>query len=555
VGLHEDSHDLSNINLEFVLTLNLVLEDSFVVFLSIFLVFILINFFHHFSVIFDTLKGFTNHSKGGIRKFVDFVLVEESVSTLINDVFHSSELIHHDFSGGLLLGSRVNSGSELLRDSEKLFSGGSSFFHGFDESREGFGNGCTDIIVSVVVEHRYEDFGSLFDVRSKSRATFVNENSEHLNGSVLLLNLISDNVSNFALTVFTIGALKFRENVSQLSELVLALHSHLGVEGGHLEDGRKYVLKVRCKIGLHQEADSLPGAEEVNALGILVVNLSLVILDVQEDLDHIVSNSLERLVSNCSTDDSDGFDDLSAELFVFSLVELSQELRKHCQSLVEVGHKGLFGLLSAGGQASSSVLLKHRHTVLDEQEEFLADNLTVGECNLFSGVLEEVSESGTDVSLDTGNGIIESLDKSRYNSGVVGFLEVVRHVIGKLSNSVSGGVPNLRVRVLEVLHKDRDHSGNLASLINVLSNLRESHNSSVFVSPVRIVGNSGLDKLSNKRKHDFISDAGNESVNTILSELYVGVIIFFFKSVTFLRLQPGLFNVFLNINHNFENLL
>jgi hypothetical protein len=153
-------------------------------------------------------------------------------------------------------------------------------------------------------------------------------------------------------------------------------------------------------------------------------------------------------------------------------------------------------------------------------------------------VLKEVSESGTDVSLDTGDGIIESLDKSRNNSGVVGFLEIVRHVISELSDSVSGCVPNLRVRVLEVLHKDRDHSGNLASLINVLSNLGESHNSSVFVSPVRIVSDGGLDKLSNKGKHDFISNAGNESINTALSELDVGVVIFFFESVAFLRLQP-----------------
>jgi hypothetical protein len=249
-----------------------------------------------------------------------------------------------------------------------LLRGGSSFFHGFDETGEGFGNGGTDVIVGVVVEHRYEDFGSLFDVRSESRAAFVNENSEHLNGGVLLLDLISDNVSDSAFTVFTISSLKFGENVSQLSELVLALHSHLGVKGGHLEDGRKNVLKVRGEVGLHQEADSLPGAEEVNALGILVVNLSLVVLDVQEDLDHIVSNSLEGLVSNCGTDDGDSFNDLSTELFVFSLVELSQELREHSQSLVEVGHKGLFGLLSTGGQASSSVFLKHRHTVLDEQE-------------------------------------------------------------------------------------------------------------------------------------------------------------------------------------------
>ena len=117
-------------------------------------------------------------------------------------------------------------------------------------------------------------------------------------------------------------------------------------------------------------------------MGVFAVSLSLVVLDVQEDLDNIIGNSLEGLITDSGADNSDSFNDLSAELsyprnylysIVFRLAEFGKELREHLESLIEVGYEGFFGLLSAGGESSSSVLLEHGHTVLDEQEELLAD--------------------------------------------------------------------------------------------------------------------------------------------------------------------------------------
>jgi hypothetical protein len=169
-------------------------------------------------------------------------------------------------------------------------------------------------------------------------------------------------------------------------------------------------------------------------------------------------------------------------------------------------------------------------------------------------VLEEVGKSGTGVGLHSRHGIIKSLDESWDNSGVEGLLEIVGHVISELADSVSRSVSDLRVGVLEVLDEHGDHTFDLGSLIKVFTNLGESHNSSVFVSPV-FVSHGVSDKLSNEGEHDLISDAGHKSVDTRLSELHVGVVLLFFESVAFLGSQPRLVNVFIDVNHDFENLL
>jgi hypothetical protein len=220
---------------------------------------------------------------------------------------------------------------------------------------------------------------------------------------------------------------------------------------------------------------------------ILTISISLGVLDVQEHLDHIISNSLEGLVSDSSADDGDSFNHLSTELFVFRLAELSEELGEHGQSLVEIGYECFFSLFSTGSKSGGGVLFKHRHTILDEQEELLANNLTVRQGDFFCAVLKEVGKSGAGVCLNTRYSIIKSLNESRDDSSVEGLLEVIRHIIGELTDSMSRCVSDLRVGVLEVLEQDRYHAFDLFSFIDVLTDLRESHNSSVLVSPVRLV--------------------------------------------------------------------
>lgn len=116
--LHEDTHDFSDANLKLVLKLNFVLEYGLVVFFGIFLIFFLIDFLHQFSAFLNASERFIDHSDGSNRKFSDFLLGVKAISSLINDVFHSGELVLHNLSACLFFSSHVNSICELLRDSE-----------------------------------------------------------------------------------------------------------------------------------------------------------------------------------------------------------------------------------------------------------------------------------------------------------------------------------------------------------------------------------------------------------------------------------------------------
>jgi hypothetical protein len=86
---------------------------------------------------------------------------------------------------------------------------------------------------------------------------------------------------------------------------------------------------------------------------------------------------------------------------------------------------------------------------------------------------------------------------------------------------VKSGISDFWVTVLEVLNYNRDHGTNLLNIVDVFSNLRESHKSSVFVSPVSIIGNSVLDNLTKDWETNLITNSRNELVNASLSKVDV----------------------------------
>ena len=66
-------------------------------------------------------------------------------------------------------------------------------------------------------------------------------------------------------------------------------------------------------------------------------------------------------------------------------------------------------------------------------------------------------------------------------------LKLLRHVVTELSDTVNSGVSNFRVGVLQVLEHDLNHWSNSVNILNVLSNLTESHKGSILVSPVLVM--------------------------------------------------------------------
>jgi hypothetical protein len=79
------------------------------------------------------------------------------------------------------------------------------------------------------------------------------------------------------------------------------------------------------------------------------------------------------------------------------------------------------------------------------------------------------------MSLDSWNGIAQHLSKSGDDRLMESFLEFLSHIVCHLSNAMQRGVSDFRVRMLKVLDNDWNHWSNLPDIIEVLSNLRESH--------------------------------------------------------------------------------
>lgn len=63
------------------------------------------------------------------------------------------------------------------------------------------------------------------------------------------------------------------------------------------------------------------------------------------------------------------------------------------------------------------------------------------------------------------------------------------------------------VWVLKMLDDNWDHSGNLARLIDIFTNLRERKDTSILVPPIRVVCDRVLDKLADQWQHNSVSNA------------------------------------------------
>ena len=85
-------------------------------------------------------------------------------------------------------------------------------------------------------------------------------------------------------------------------------------------------------------------------------------------------------------------------------------------------------------------------------------------------------------------------------------LELIGHIVSDLTNCVEGGISDLGVGMGTVLKNDGNHHLDLLWIVDVLTNLTESHNTCVFESPVHIVGNSIHDKGANEGQHLFFAD-------------------------------------------------
>ncbi len=202
----------------------------------------------------------------------------------------------------------------------------------------------------------------------------------------------------------------------------------------------------------------------------------------------------ELILANRCRNDGYCLNDLSLELLVLDLIETSKVLAEELEALIEVGGELFLGSLSQGGKSGNSIFLNDRDASLDQVEELREDSSHVVDNDVLGSTLEEVCEGGTSMGLDSWDGVVQHLSKSRQNLLVEVFLEIFCHVVGHLPNAMKSSVADLGIRVLKVHNDYWDHRSNLLNVVEVFSNLRKGHQTSILVSPVVVVGKSVLDK-------------------------------------------------------------
>ena len=172
--------------------------------------------------------------------------------------------------------------------------------------------------------------------------------------------------------------------------------------------------------------------------------------------------------------------------------------------------------------------------------------------NLFAAILNKVCKASASVRLNARDLIVKSRHHSRHGLGMEGLLEIVWHIISELTNAMKTSISDLRVLMLKVRENRWHHRGDLLDFIDILSDLRECHDTSVLVAPVSFISNSVLHKSGNQRKHVLITNTANKPVNGGLTEVDV-VFFLVFTSKTFLRAHPVSINVSVNVNHKLED--
>ncbi len=100
------------------------------------------------------------------------------------------------------------------------------------------------------------------------------------------------------------------------------------------------------------------------------------------------------------------------------------------------------------------------------------------------------------MSLHSRNGIIKHLNDGRKNRFMEVVLEFLGHVVSNLADTMKSCISNLRIRMSKVLNYNWDHWSNLLNVIDVLSDLRESHDTCVFISPVLVISKCGLNEMT-----------------------------------------------------------
>ena len=207
-----------------------------------------------------------------------------------------------------------------------------SFLSSLNETRQASDGGVSNAAAGTEANHLLEDIGGLVDVFGKAHSKLIDKDDQHLNGGVLVLDLIRLEVDLLLVFLFAVAGPQLSQDIIDVSLFISS--SYFWLQKGHVEDAWHDLVQVRSEFGLHNSADSLPSSEEVAPLRIGVFHRRL--LNSHHCLDYIVSRLHEDMLADHRGDETDGLDDLGTVLSILGLHMRVQSLKHHLHRFHEV---------------------------------------------------------------------------------------------------------------------------------------------------------------------------------------------------------------------------
>lgn len=250
------------------------------------------------------------------------------------------------------------------------------------------------------------------------------------------------------------------------------------------EEGGNDVGEVGNELLAEFKRDSLPTREDVTFLWVNLLELAG--LEGDEDVDDGGQVRQEELLADSVGDQGDALNGLTSELLVLGVNVLVEEVKEDWHGLIEVRVEVLLGSLSGGSDRGDGVLLNDGDSLLEHGEGFNEDIIEEWFNKIFINLFNEVGDGSETVRGNSRYGVIKQDNQLWGDCGDEMFLETWFHIIGYLSNRVTDGVSDLGVGVADELHDSSNDWLDLLDLIDVLSDLGESHDGGENVSPVRV---------------------------------------------------------------------
>lgn len=253
VGLEEDTENFSKTELKFILVFVFFLEHEDILFVELVFLFTLLVLLFVLLIILDSVLRLLDEPEDLIGELVDTLWLKKVVTGFLNDFFDGLGLSDQAFCLGFRVHGRDNIITVQFGHGVKFLRVSSRGFGTLDETCKCSSGGVSDVVASIVLGKSEENTRYLFDVLSEPSTKLVNEDNEHLNGGILLLNFIGHNVGLFLAFVW----LHFLNDVGHVTSS-FSFDTHLWFERGTCKNWRKDFSEVWGELFLHDETDSLP---------------------------------------------------------------------------------------------------------------------------------------------------------------------------------------------------------------------------------------------------------------------------------------------------------